>query len=404
MKAGWRAFCTAALLGLLSACGGDDGASTVPIPSPSPTPPPTPKPIAGVTQTAVATFGSPWAMTFIPDGRLLVTDNQARSLSLVTQAGAVKTVSGLPALGGIYDVAVGPSYATDRTIYFTFAEPSPPGTPRDGPYAYPDYLADPTIFSGVLALATAQIDETGADPVLRNVRVIWRQTPQIVSGGEFGGRIVFSPDNRYVFVSAGDRAVYPPAKALDNTLGKIIRLSLDGQIPADNPFVGTPGALGEIWSLGHRNPYGLAFAPDGRLWEHEHGPKGGDEFNLIKPGANYGWPSVSYGDRTDGTPFPRPADGDGFAASAYVWTPAIAPGGMIFYSGSAFADWQGDVLLTGLVSKALIRVRIEGETAREVQRFDLGGRIREVELAPDGSLWILVDSPGGKLVKLAPVF
>jgi glucose/arabinose dehydrogenase len=140
------------------------------------------------------------------------------------------------------------------------------------------------------------------------------------------------------------------------------------------------------------------------LWESEHGPKGGDEFNLITVGANYGWPSVSSGDNYDGSPLPKPAAGDGFATSAYFWTPAIAPAGMIFYSGSIFADWKGDVLLTGLVSKALIRVRIDAGVAKEVQRIDIGGRAREIEQGPDGSLWMLVDSPDGKLVKLAPVF
>jgi glucose/arabinose dehydrogenase len=343
-------------------------------------------------------------MTFMPDGRLLVTDNQAKTLSLTTQTGTITTVAGLPVLGGIYDIALSPAFATNKTIYFTFAEPSPPGTPRDGPYAYPDYVADPKMFSGVLALATAQLDESTGAPVLRSLKVVWRQTPQIVSGGEFGGRIAFSPDRSYVFVTVGDRAVYPPAKSLDNTLGKIIRLKLDGSIPADNPFVNTAGALGEIWSLGHRNPYGLAFAPDGRLWESEHGPKGGDELNLVKAGANYGWPAVSSGDGYDGTPMPRPAAGDGFAASAYIWTPAIPPAGMIFYDGAVFGDWRGDILLTGLVSKALIRMRVAGETAKEMQRFDIGGRVREVEQGPDGSLWLLIDSPNGKLVKLAPVF
>lgn len=404
LKRGKMVMCMSLTAGLamLSACGGEGNASAFPTPSPSSTPRP-PGPVVGVTQTFIASFKSPWAMTFIPDGRLLVTDNEARSLSIVTPEGLVKTVSGLPVSGGIYDVAISPLYATGRVIYFTFAEPSPPGTPRDGPYAYPDYLADPKIFSGVLALATARIDESGGVPVLVDFKVIWRQTPQIVSGGEFGGRIAFSPDRKYVFVSSGDRAVYPPAQALDNTLGKIIRLNLDGSIPTDNPFVGTAGALGEIWSLGHRNPYGLAFAPDGRLWEHEHGPKGGDEFNLITRSANYGWPSVSYGAGYDDTPMTRPVAGDGFTPSPLYWTPAVAPAGMIFYSGSIFADWRGDVLMTGLVSKALIRVRIEGDTAREVQRIDLGGRAREIEQSPDGSLWVLIDSPDGKLVKLIPI-
>lgn len=405
----WRAIFVTAALSLLCACGGDPVSNTPVIggtPIAAAKPPPSPKPIVGVTQTTVVPFASPWAMAMMPDNRLLVTDNQAKSLTIVGPGGA-ETVSGLPGMAGIYDVEVSPYYAYDNRIYLTFAEPSPPGTPRNGPYAYPDYIANPATFQGVLALATAQLDETTGTPILRNVKVIWRQTPQIVAGGEFGGRIAFSPDAQYLFVTAGDRGVYPPAKSLDNTLGKIVRLNLDGTIPPDNPFVNTPGALGEIWSLGHRNPYGLAFAPDGRLWSSEHGPKGGDEFNLVIRGANYGWPDVSYGDKYDGTPLPKPAEGDGFAPSAFFWTPAIAPAGMIFYSGAEFAYWQGDVLLTGLVSKALIRVHIDGNKAAEVQRFDLGGRIREVEQGPNGSLYVLVDSEGklnGRLVRLTPVF
>ena len=328
-----------------------------------------------------------------------MTDNQARSLSVVTLAGAVYNVSGLPDLLGIYDVAISPYYSIDKTIYLTFAPPSPPGTPRNGPYAN-----DPTRPSTTLVLATAQIAEVSGTFTLTNFKVIWKQVPDVASGGELGGRIAFSPDRRYLFVTAGDRSVYYPAKALDNTLGKIVRLNLDGSVPPDNPFVGTPGALPEIWTLGHRNPYGLAFAPDGRLWSSENGPKGGDEFNLIVPGANYGWPTVSYGDGYDGTPYTRPAAGDGFMMSAYFWTPAIAPAGMIFYTGTVFADWRGDALLTGLVSKALIRVHIDGDTAKEVQRIDLGGRARDIVQGRDGSLYVLVDSPDGKLIKLAPVF
>lgn len=392
---------------ILSSCGGDDQASSAPIlaapalslpPLPLPPPPP-PPPVVGVTQTLIVTLKSPWAMTFMPDGRLLVTDNQTKDLYVITQAGAMTTVSGLPDRLGIYDVALSNTFASDHMIYLTYPEPSLPDAPRNGPY-----IDDPTRPNALLALATARIDESGGKIALANFKVIWRQSPNVVASGEFGGRIVMAPDKLHLFLTAGDRSAYYPAKALDNTLGKIVRLNLDGSVPSDNPFVATPGAMPEIWTLGHRNHYGLAFAPDGRLWETEHGPKGGDEFNLITPGNNYGWPTISSGDGYDGTPIPKPAAGDGFATSAYIWTPSIAPAGMMFYSGAVFGDWKGDALLTGLVSKALIRVRIEGDTAKEVQRIDLGARAREIEQGPDGSLWVLLDSPDGKLVKLSPVF
>ena len=385
-----RAFALLPLLALAS-CGGDGGSGSVnvpaptPTPSPSPTPTPTPSPTPTPTTTvqsaAIATFDQPWAMTFLPDGQMLVTE-KAGVLRLVTQAGVKATVAGTPAVvnvgqGGLLDVALDPQFAANRRVYLSFAEAG----------------------AGGAGLAVARGTLNVAATALENVTTIWRQTPKNGDTRHFGGRMAFSPDG-FLFVTAGERHQGAPAQDLTGTLGKIIRINPDGSIPADNPFVGTAGARTEIWSRGHRNPYGLVFATDGRLFENEMGPEGGDEFNLITRGANYGWRVVSEGN--DGEVLPRHATRPEFAAPLFSWTPVIAPGGMIQYSGTRFVGWTGDFVLAGLVSQGLVRVRVSGTTAAEVQRVPLGQRIREVEQGPDGAIWALEDAPGGRLLKLTP--
>jgi aldose sugar dehydrogenase len=229
--------------------------------------------------------------------------------------------------------------------------------------------------------------------------VIWRATPA-TTGGQLGGRIAFAPDGRTLFVSTGERQQFTPAQDPAGTLGKIVRINLDGSAAPGNPFASGPKP--EIWTLGHRNPYGLVVASDGRLFESEMGPAGGDEFNLIQAGKNYGWPKVSEGDNYDGTPIPRHSTNTTYTAPLVSWTPVIAPGGMIQYRGSAFAGWTGDFLLAGLVQQGLVRVRVTGDTAREVARIGLGSRTREVEEGPNGSLWVLRDGDNGALVELTP--
>ncbi|MBO9621507.1 MAG: PQQ-dependent sugar dehydrogenase [Sphingomonas sp.] len=389
----------AALL-VLSACGGSgSGGGTMtpppaPTPSPSPapaptptsSPTPTPTPIANVQSTAVATLSWPWAMVFLPDGRMLVTEKPG-ALRIVTQSGEKSApLGGLPAVsyaeqGGLLDVALHPSFATNRLVYLSYAEP---GTGGAG-----------------LAVARGTLVEDAAGPRLGNVSVLWRQTPKVSDTGQYGGRIAFAPDGK-LFVTAGDRRQIGQVQSLATTLGKIVRLNDDGTVPADNPFLGTAGARGEIWSSGHRNPYGLAFDSAGQLWETEMGPMGGDEFNLIVRGGNYGWPNVSNGSNYDGTPIPDHAPGDGYVAPLTWWTPVIAPGGMAIYSGSLFADWRGDAIIAGLVSQGLVRVRFTTSSASEVQRIGLGRRIREVEQGPDGALWVLEDAADGRLLKLVP--
>ncbi|WP_236697363.1 PQQ-dependent sugar dehydrogenase [Sphingomonas sp. Leaf357] len=371
-------------------------------------------PVRSVNSVAVASFAAPWSMIFLPDGRMLVTERpptpdtllnpvEPGRLRLVTQGGVVSApIAGLPSNVGLLDIKLDPLYASNRRIYISFMErdPNAPRTGRDEG----DARVDP---AGLAVMrGTLNLDPNGGAQ-LTDVSVIWRQTPKIVSfpgSGEPGGRLAFSPDGIYLFVTAGDRQEFTPVQSLTNTLGKIIRIYPDGSIPSDNPYVGRGDALPEIWTLGHRNAYGLAFDAAGQLWENEMGPMGGDEFNLIQRTGNYGWPNVSYGDNYGGAPLPKPATGDGYAASAVWWTPVIAPSGMIFYTGTTFGDWRGDAIISGLQSKGLVRVRVTGTTASEVQRIDLGARIRSVTQGPDGALWVLEDQPSGRLLKLTPVF
>lgn len=396
-----RCVMMASMLALMVAgCGGSDGsgggaAGTVPTGTASPTPTPTstatpvvtPTPTTTtttVTTAAVASFDNPWAMVFLPDGRLLVTEKPGR-LQLVTQAGVKTAVSGVPAVTysgqlGLQEVVLAPDYASTGRVYLSYAEPATGGQR--------------------LAVARATLSLSGT-PALTGLTVVWRATPT-TTGGQLGGRIAFSPDG-YMFVTSGERQQGTPAQDLTGTLGKIVRLNPDGTIPAGNPFAATANARAEIWTLGHRNPYGLVFASDGRLFESEMGPMGGDEFNLIVAGRNYGWPNVSEGDNYDGTPIPRHATNPSYAAPLYSWNPVIAPGGMIQYHGTRFAGWTGDFVLAGLVQQGLVRVRVTGTTATQIERISLGARIREVEEGPDGAMWVLEDGTGGRLLRVDPV-
>jgi glucose/arabinose dehydrogenase len=256
-------------------------------------------------------------MVFLPDGRLLVTEKPGR-LQLVTAGGAKTEVAGVPSVTysgqlGLQDVALDPAYATNSRVWLTYAEPA----------------------TGGQRLAVAQATLNVISARLDGLTVIWRATPA-TTGGQLGGRLAFSPDGQYLFISTGERQQFTPAQDLAGTLGKIVRINLDGTAAAGNPFASTAGARAEIWSLGHRNPYGLVFASDGRLFESEMGPSGGDEFNLIAAGQNYGWPAVSEGDNYGGPPIPRHATNASYGAPLVSWTPVIAPGGMIQYRGTRF--------------------------------------------------------------------
>lgn len=380
----------------VAGCGGGDsgggGTGAAPTPTPTPTTSPSPSPTVtdapttNVSTATIATLANPWAMVFLPDTRMLVTE-KAGQLRVVTGAGVVGApITGVPAVvstgqGGLLDVALDPAYGTNRRIYLSYSEA---GTGGSG-----------------LAVARATLTLDGANSgALSDVTVIWRQTPKVTDTRHYGGRMTFASDGR-LFVTAGERHQGAPAQDLTGTLGKIIRINSDGTIPADNPFVSTAGARTEIWSLGHRNPYGLTFGTDGRLYESEMGPDAGDEFNIITRGANYGWRLVSEGS-DGGEALPRHSTRPDLAAPAYFWPSNIAPAGMIQYTGFRFVGWSGDFVLAGLVSGGLVQVRVTGNTATEVRRISLGARIREVEQGPDGDIYVLEDGATGRLRRVSP--
>lgn len=337
------------------------------------------------TVQAVADFDTPWAIAFLPDGRMLVTEKPGR-VYLVTQTGSKVEVGNVPDVAasgqnGLLDIAVAPDFKTHSRVYFTYVEPGDNGSRL------------------VLARATLSISHDSA--TLKNRTVIWRQTPA-GGGGQPGGVIAFDPQGRHLFLTVGDRMRPQSAQDPDQACGKVLRLNLDGSTPGDNPFAAQGGVRAEIWTIGHRNPYGLAFAPDGRLWLIEMGPRGGDELNLIKEGRNYGWPIVSNGSQYSGFPIPDHDTRPEFAAPAIYWTPVISPAGLVFYEGAMFPQWQGSALIGGLSSHSLIRIAFDANGhPHEADRWDMEARIRDVAVAPDGAVWIIEDSSPGRLLRLA---
>jgi aldose sugar dehydrogenase len=336
--------------------------------------------------TVVADFDAPWAMTFLPDGRALITEKDGR-LKLWESGGPVSDINGTPKVddagqGGLMDVVLSPDFATTNNIYFSFSAAGEGG-------------------KGVV-LATAKLNADGAAPKLDDVKIIFRASPLVDGNGHYSGRIAFSPDGKYLFFTNGERQKFDPAQDPNATLGKVLRLNLDGTPAAGNPLA-AKGFNPAIWSYGHRNLLGIAFDAKGNLWEQEMGPKGGDELNLIKPGLNYGYPKVSNGNHYDGRDIPDHALGDGFEAPKVFWDPVISPGGLMIYSGDMFKDWKGSAFIGGLSSKSLVRVNLNADNATKGDQWNMGARIREVEQGPDGAIWLLEDGANGsqgRLLKL----
>jgi glucose/arabinose dehydrogenase len=380
------------------------------------------KPEASVpfNMTMVTTFELPWRTAFLPDGRMLVTE-KIGPVWLVSKDGQkVAPVGNTPPVywqgqDGMLGVFVSPTYATDQSIYLTYVEPG-------------DY-------GGGLALAHARLNTTGPVARLEKFEVIWRQLPR-GKGGQAGGQVAFSPDGQSLFLTVGDRQRFTPAQDPDQPVGKILRLTLDGKPAPGNPNFGKTGAAtvplidppsdteaaktakvvstytftapnltpAETWATGVRTPYGMAFSPTGELWEVEHGPRGGDELNLIEKGKNYGWPLVSFGQNYNGVPIPKPDMRPELAMPVLYWVPVIAPGNLMFYTGTqTFPQWDGNGFISGMGTTSLNRIIFDGHGgAKSAERWNVGKRIRDVEEGPDGSLWMLEDANPGALIHVTP--
>ena len=369
--------------------------------------------------TTVANFELPWRIAFLPDGRMLVTEKIGPIWLVSAQGEKIAALANTPPVywqgqNGMLGVFVSPTYATDNSIYITYIEPG-------------DY-------GGGQALARAKLN-LGRVPRLDDFKVLWRQMPR-GRGGQAGGQIAFSADGQFLYMSVGDRQRMTPAQDPDQPVGKILRLTLDGKPAPGNPNEGKTGAAtiplidpptnteaaktakvvstytfpggnltpAETWASGFRAPYGLAFSPTGELWEVEHGPRGGDELNLIEKGKNYGWPLVSYGINYDQVPIPNPDLRLDLTKPVLYWVPVIAPGNLMFYRGTkTFPQWDGSGFVSGMASMSLVRINFDGKGgAKAVERWAVGKRIRDVEEGPDGSLWMLEDANPGALIHVTP--
>jgi glucose/arabinose dehydrogenase len=339
---------------------------------------------------AKADLSEPWAMTFLPDGRMLVTEKAGKLILIAQDGRIVGDIGGVPQVayggqGGLGDVILHPDFAKNGFVYLSYGEPG------EGKTA-----------GTAVARARLVLDKKGRR--LADLKVIWRQNPKVEGRGHFSGRMAFAPDG-HLFITSGERQKFTPAQDMDQNLGKVIRLTDDGAIPADNPFADKGGVAAQVWTLGHRNLLGIAFDADGQLWEQEMGPRGGDEVNLIVKGRNYGWPIVSNGNHYDGRDIPDHPSRPEFEAPKVFWNPVISPAGLMIYSGAMFPTWRGSAFIGGLSSQSLVRVTLQGDSAAKADQWDMGARIREVEQGPDGAIWLLEDGKDGsqgRLLRLTP--
>ena len=334
----------------------------------------------------IGKFDHPWAIEFLPNEKILLTEMRG-SLKLLDNKGVfLDEVKGVPEVafggqGGLGDIALHPAFEKNQLVYLSYAEAGPGNTS-----------------GAAVAKAKLHINQNGFQ--LTGLEVIWRQYPKVTGKGHFGHRLVFGPQG-YLWISSGERQKFDPSQDMESNLGKMVRLNADGSQPADNPFSGGP-VQSQIWSLGHRNPLGVAFDDHGKLWVVEMGPKGGDELNLVNRKSNFGYPIVSNGDHYSGADIPDHDTRPEFDAPKITWTPVISPSSMLFYTGEEFPDWRGSLLIGGLSSRALIRVTLSNGEAREAERFGMNKRIRDVEQGPDGAIWLLEDGRrgSGQLMKL----
>lgn len=347
--------------------------------------------ISGQYQTLASGLDHPWGMAFLPTGEILVTERAGRLRVYGKDGKLSPAVTGLPAIyaqgqGGLLGVALDPDYAKNGLIYWSYAEET-------------DGVNGTAVARGKLSL--------GAAPKVEDVQVIWRQTPKMASALHFGGRLVFGRDGK-LFITTGERSILAgrvQAQNLDGTLGKVVRINADGSIPSDNPFVNTAGAKPNIWSLGHRNIQSATLDAQGRLWTVEHGARGGDELNRPEPGKNYGWPLITYGEEYSGKPISEGATQKaGLEQPVYYWDPVIAPSGMALYDGALFPALKGSLLIGSMREQHVARLVLKDDKVVGEERLftDIGGRVRDVTVGPDGAIYVLTDEEDGKLIRITP--
>ena len=334
----------------------------------------------------IAQFNEPWAISSLPDQRLLITERKGQLKLFDPKTKSIVNVSAVPAVsyggqGGLGDVILHPDFQNNHWLYLSYASKGQGG-----------YGAE---------ISRAKLDLSNpAQPKLTDLKTIWQQVPKVSGQGHYGHRMMFGPDGK-LWVSSGERQKFDPAQDMQSNLGKVLRLNDDATPVKDNPFIQQGGVTAQIWSLGHRNPLGMAFDPQGQLWVVEMGPKGGDELNRIVKGENYGYPIVSNGDHYSGLPIPDHHTHPEFKAPEIDWTPVISPSSLMIYTGNQFPLWQQKALIGGLSSEAIIVVDLNAKPVREVQRLDMKQRIRGLHQAQDGSIWVIEDGPKAKLLKLS---